>query len=387
LVDQLYPLFEPNLVDWLFTPTNRERTAQLVQACEGRAILQDDYTFGVPRTNGLSGGSKRKRDDEEEQEKRQRQQRLIGFLERLEFGLGLNPSATGSTLPLPVLPESRPINKIPEEMEENGRRRIPEPSPLPTTRITPSALAHVRTGLAPLPSKILARPSQLFEVPVDLCPRPVPCPRQTPNGPVLHRLSTSATNGEVAWFDNDTPPASTKTPIDSSNYFGFRTNLATSQDGRGLTSNATSAPQSLSDIPDDRNLTTTTRSTTPLDSQIASTSSSTVPSTNASTPFPFSRDSSAASSIPSSTVTSPGPSAVEAAALALERDYPLSSLSSHRSDEGEPVSKRVKTTSRHIDEEEGEEREEGSPGRGRRKLSRKRKDQVRKDSQDDGKDS
>jgi len=375
LVDQLYPLFEPNLVDWLFTPTNRERTIQLVQACKGRPILHDDYSFGVPRSDDSPSGSKRKRNDEEEQEKRSRQQRLVGFLEGLEFGLNLSPPSARATISLPTPTQHHPINEMreQEEEEENGRRRIANTRSVSSTRVAPSALTSARAGYTPSSAKPSARPSQLFEVPIDFSPPPHDLPRSTSGDPTLHRLSTTIDN--LSWFDNETPPTSSKTPIDSTNVLGSRSTFNSTRDQNqeslATASDSTLAPRASSYQPEYIDSTTSTRATTPLDSRFASTSTSTVPSTTASTPFQFSRSSSTASSVPSSTVASPRFSTIEAVALALERDCPLPSLFVRRSETEEPESKKVKKD-QSVEEEGGEEREEGRPGRGRRKLLRKR---------------
>jgi len=376
LVDQLYPLFEPNLVDWLFTPTNRERTTQLVQACRGRPLLREDYPFGVPRNDDSPSGSKRKRNDEEEQEKRSRQQRLVGFLEGLEFGLKLNPSSARATIPLPTSAQHYPINEMrqqEEKEEENGRRRIANTRSLSSTRVAPSALASVRTGYTPSFANPSARPSQLFEVPIDFSPPPQNLPRSTSGDPTLHRLSTTIDN--LSWFDNETSPTSSETPIDSTNVLGSRATFNSTRDktreSLATASDSNLAPRTSSDQPRYIDSATSTRATTPLDSRLASTSTSTVPSTTASTPFQFSRSSSTASSVPSSTVASPRHSAIEAVTLALERDCPLPSLFVRRSETEEPESKKVKKV-QSVEEEGGEEREEGRPGRGRRKLLRKR---------------
>ncbi|BGP20768.1 hypothetical protein JCM10213v2_008931 [Rhodosporidiobolus nylandii] len=85
LYDKLFPLFEPNLQQYLFSPVNRERTRQLVLAARGREAIQKPEDDGL----GLTPAQKKDLD--------RRAEALKVHLDELQQGLGMRDGEAGGS--------------------------------------------------------------------------------------------------------------------------------------------------------------------------------------------------------------------------------------------------------------------------------------------------
>ncbi|PRQ75454.1 hypothetical protein AAT19DRAFT_13511 [Rhodotorula toruloides] len=238
LYECLYPLFEPDILQFLFRPVNRERTGQLIQAARGREAL-------ISKPDVSSGLS------EEDREKLStRGAALEKMLCELEEGLiatapkeeMVQPSPLPSPLPSDLQPRepdkrSWATREVDESQRPAKMRRTassgPPPPPGPSTQRLAAAfedrfqadrqqLAYVPYQPAPRPHLPLytasGYPPSYMTYPIQphhARASPAEPLSAVPRRPSMDVGYTRDYRAPVAWYDNPTPPPA----HDMSEYF------------------------------------------------------------------------------------------------------------------------------------------------------------------------
>ncbi|GAA5938652.1 uncharacterized protein JCM15063_005380 [Sporobolomyces koalae] len=172
LDEQVYPLFEPNLVDWLFIPPNRYRTEQLLAACASRTILQKgglSQFLALRQTSNAedqaSPGTKEASESYDEsmiESLAQRRNRLLEFLSRLECGLkrtlGIESHSTGPLVKKRKLSDIQEACDDEEEEEQVCSSEMQDHVKNART-IRPIPLARLITPLSKSQAKLCREPS------------------------------------------------------------------------------------------------------------------------------------------------------------------------------------------------------------------------------------
>ncbi|GAA5980303.1 hypothetical protein JCM5350_000937 [Sporobolomyces pararoseus] len=173
LLSKLYTLFAPNILTWLFIPLNLARTVSFVEACRDRSILKpgerDLYKLVVARQSvGLVPKDQLSSNAELECLRRKKRY-LLTFLASMEMGLrSLGPIVSQVVVNRQSQPSRSsapaPLAQIEEAQDEEGGEEQPQRQAVETTttgrqndgerpqlsvpvhRLSPSALADIRQG-------------------------------------------------------------------------------------------------------------------------------------------------------------------------------------------------------------------------------------------------
>ncbi|GAA5843818.1 hypothetical protein JCM11251_001811 [Rhodosporidiobolus azoricus] len=204
LHSRLYPLFEPRIQKFLFTPLNRDRTTQLVRAARAREAM--------PRPEDEQGIG-----EEERIEREERTKALERLLRRLEIGLGLVEREDGDS-------------EDGDEDASNGDEGAGEAEEQTSTSLAtqyPANSLHAASSSASLPGEPplvtashYAASSHTHQAGDDTAPRSGPSfalslqhlqrlQSSSPAAsrrPSLHVGFTHDFHGAVSWYDNPTPP-------------------------------------------------------------------------------------------------------------------------------------------------------------------------------------
>ncbi|GEM11768.1 transcription factor [Rhodotorula toruloides] len=240
LYDCLYPLFEPDILQFLFRPINRDRTSQLIQAARGREAL-------VSKPDVSSGLS-----DEDREKLSQRGAALEKMLRELEDGLAATaPKRERVQPPSPSSaqqacePDKRSWaaydvdeSQRPAKMRRTASSGSAAPPPGPSTRRLDTAfeqrfqadqhqLTYMPHQPPPRPHLPLytasGYPPPYMTYSIHYQPPPPP-PEPTaaiPRRPSMDVGYTRDFRAPVAWYDNPTPP-----PHDMSDYFASTSGAA-----------------------------------------------------------------------------------------------------------------------------------------------------------------
>ncbi|BGP35863.1 hypothetical protein JCM10296v2_007715 [Rhodotorula toruloides] len=240
LYDCLYPLFEPDILQFLFRPVNRERTGQLIQAARGREALisKPDVSSGLR---------------EEDREKLStRGAALEKMLCELEKGLIATAPKVETRSP-PPMPQQRESDKRswtarevdysqrPAKMRRTASSGAPPPPPGPSTHRLAATfeerfqadrqqLTYAPYQPAPRPQLPLytasGYPPSYMTYPIQppnaLSPPPVEPLSAVPRRPSMDVGYTRDFRAPVAWYDNPTPPPA----HDMSEYFASTSGTA-----------------------------------------------------------------------------------------------------------------------------------------------------------------
>ncbi|GAA6040817.1 hypothetical protein JCM8097_007725 [Rhodosporidiobolus ruineniae] len=219
LYDRLYPLFEPNIRKFLFSPVNRERTTQLVRAARAREVM--------PKPEDEKGISEAVRSEREERSKAldklldDLEEGLLMTLEALEAAEGVKEEDDGGTsVAAPVVAEHASETGTPSLArrsslsDEDAEGEVDSPEPAQQHDSRQHSLARAFTsalgGVSPPSASSPSRPPpsrSSFSLSLQYLHQLQQASSVSSRRPSLDPNFTRDFRQPVSWYDNPTPPA------------------------------------------------------------------------------------------------------------------------------------------------------------------------------------